>query len=128
MSDLVEDLPPRHAAAEAGGGEERRAKQHKEGKLSARERIDLLLDEGTFEETDKLVRHRSRDFGMQDQVVDGDGFVTGWGTIHGRPAYVFAQDFTVFGGSLSETNARKICKVMDLALKVGAPVIGLNDY
>jgi len=123
----MEELRRRHAAAEAGGGEERRAKQHLEGKLSARERIDLLLDEGTFEEMDKLVRHRSREFGMQDQVIDGDGFVTGWGSIHGRPAYVFAQDFTVFGGSLSEANAKKIVKIMDLALKTGAPVIGLND-
>src|SRR5580704_10011284 len=127
MSDRMEELRRRHAAAEAGGGEERRARQHQEGKLSARERIDLLLDQGTFEETDKLVRHRCQDFGMQDQVVDGDGFVTGWGLIHGRPAYVFAQDFTVFGGSLSETNAKKIVKIMDLAMKTGAPVIGLND-
>jgi len=127
MSDRIEELRRRHAAAEAGGGEERRARQHKEGKLSARERIDLLLDEGTFEETDKLVRHHSRDFGMDEQVVDGDGFVTGWGSIHGRPAFVFAQDFTVFGGSLSESNAKKIVKIMDLALKTGAPVIGLND-
>ena len=127
MSDRLEELRRRHAAADAGGGEQRRAKQHAEGKLSARERIELLLDEGTFEETDKLVRHRSHDFGMQDQVVDGDGFVTGWGHIHGRPAYVFAQDFTVFGGSLSEANARKIVKIMDLAVKTGAPVIGLND-
>jgi len=103
------------------------ARQHKEGKLSARERIDLLLDEGTFEEMDKLVRHRATDFGMDQQVIDGDGFVTGYGRIHDRPVYVFAQDFTVFGGSLSETNALKICKIMDLALKTGAPVIGLND-
>src|SRR5271167_3508584 len=117
----------RHANAEAGGGEERKARQHKEGKLSARERIDLLLDEGSFEELDKLVRHRSRDFGMDEQIVDGDGFITGYGLIHGRTAYVFAQDFTVFGGSLSETNAKKIVKIMDLALKTGAPVIGLND-
>jgi len=127
MSDRLEELRRRHASAEAGGGEERRARQHKEGKLSARERINLLLDEGTFEETDKLVRHRSRAFGMEDQVVDGDGFITGYGLIHGRPVYVFAQDFTVFGGSLSETNAKKIVKIMDLALKTGAPVIGLND-
>ena len=127
MPDRREELRRRHAAAEAGGGEERRAREYKEGKLSARERIDLLLDESSFEETDKLVRHRSREFGMQDQIVDGDGFVTGWGLIHGRPAFVFAQDFTVFGGSLSETNARKIVKIMDLALKTGAPVIGLND-
>src|SRR5256886_3387005 len=123
----LEELRRRHAAAEAGGGAERRERQHKEGKLSARERVELLLDEGTFEELDKLVTHRCRDFGMEDQVVPGDGFVTGYGRIHGRLAYVFAQDFTVFGGSLSETNALKICKIMDLALKMGAPVIGLND-
>jgi propionyl-CoA carboxylase beta chain len=127
MFNRVEELRRRHANAEAGGGEERRARQHKEGKLSARERIDLLLDEGTFEETDKLVRHRARDFGMDEQVVDGDGFVTGYGLIRGRPAYIFAQDFTVFGGSLSEANAKKIVKIMDLALKTGVPVIGLND-
>src|SRR5487761_2076363 len=127
MSDRIQELRRRHAVAEAGGGDERRARQHKEGKLSARERIDLLLDDGTFEETDKLVRHQCHDFGMDEQVIDGDGFVTGYGLIHGRPAYVFAQDFTVFGGSLSEANARKIVKIMDLALKTGAPVIGLND-
>src|SRR6476620_5768938 len=121
------ELRKRHASAEAGGGEERRNRQHAEGKLSARERLELLLDEGTFEETDKLVRHRCRDFGMQDQVIDVDGFITGHGLIHGRPAFVFAQDFTVFGGSLSEANAQKICKIMDLAMKMGAPVIGLND-
>jgi propionyl-CoA carboxylase beta chain len=117
----------RHANAEAGGGPERMQRQHQEGKLSARERIDLLLDEGTFEEMDKLVRHRCSDFGMDQQVVEGDGFVTGYGRVHGRPVYLFAQDFTVFGGSLSESNALKICKIMDLALKTGAPVIGLND-
>src|SRR6202046_3509319 len=117
----------RHANAEAGGGEERMRRQHQEGNLSARERIDLLLDEGTFEEVDKLVRHRCHDFGMDQQVVDGYGFVTGYGRVHGRLVYVFAQDFTVFGGSLSEANALKICKIMDLALKTGAPVIGLND-
>jgi propionyl-CoA carboxylase beta chain len=127
MSDRLEELRRRHANAEAGGGEERRARQHKEGKLDARERIELLVDEGTFEEIDKLVRHRCHDFGMDEQVVDGDGFITGFGLIHGRPAYVFAQDFTVFGGSLSETNAKKIVKLMDLALKTGAPIIGLND-
>jgi propionyl-CoA carboxylase beta chain len=125
--DRFDEVRRRHAVAEAGGGPERRARQHKEGKLAARERIDLLLDEGTFEEMDKLVRHRSRDFGMEDQIIDGDGFITGYGLVHGRPVYVFAQDFTVFGGSLSETNAQKICKIMDLALKTGAPVIGLND-
>src|SRR3954447_13097506 len=123
----IDELRRRHARAEAGGGEERRQKQHKEGKLAARERIDLLLDEGTFEELDKLVRHRCRDFGMEKHVIDGDGFITGYGLIHGRPVYVFAQDFTVFGGSLSESNALKIVKVMDLALKTGAPIIGLND-
>ena len=126
-TNRLDEVRRRHAIAEAGGGPERTAKQHSEGKLSARERIDLLLDEGTFEEMDKLVRHRSRDFGMDQQVIDGDGFVTGWGYIHGRLAYVFAQDFTVFGGSLSEMNARKICKIMDLALQTGAPLIGLND-
>ena len=122
-----EEVRKRHAAADAGGGTERKERQHNEGKLSARERIDLLLDEGTFEEMDKLVRHRCRDFGMEEQVIDGDGFITGYGQVHGRLVYVFAQDFTVFGGSLSETNAQKICKIMDMALKNGAPVIGLND-
>ncbi len=125
--DRFAEVRRRHANAEAGGGEERNARQHKEGKLSARERIDLLLDESSFEEMDKLVRHRCSDFGMEQQVIDGDGFVTGHGRIHGRLVYVFAQDFTVFGGSLSEANALKICKIMDLALKTGAPVIGLND-
>jgi propionyl-CoA carboxylase beta chain len=123
----LEELHRRHRAAEEGGGAERRARQHTEGKLSARERIELLLDENSFEELDKLVTHRCRDFGMEEQVVPGDGFVTGYGRIGGRLVYVFAQDFTVFGGSLSEANARKICKIMDLALKTGAPVIGLND-
>jgi propionyl-CoA carboxylase beta chain len=127
MQNRIEEVRRRHAIAEAGGGEERRQRQHKEGKLSARERIDLLLDDGTFEEMDKLVRHRCRDFGMDEQVIDGDGFVTGYGLINGRLTYVFAQDFTVFGGSLSETNARKIVKIMDLALKMGAPLVGLND-
>src|ERR1700733_9740079 len=126
-ANRLTEVRRRHANAEAGGGEQRRERQHAEGKLSARERIDLLLDAGTFEEMDKLVRHRSREFGMDEQVIDGDGFVTGFGRIHGRLAYVFAQDFTVFGGSLSEANAQKICKIMDLALKTGAPVIGLND-
>src|SRR3954470_5020910 len=125
--DRLEELRLRHAAAEQGGGPERRARQHKEGKLAARERIELLLDQDSFEELDKLVTHRCRDFGMDEQVIPGDGFITGYGRIDGRPVYVFAQDFTVFGGSLSETNAQKICKIMDLALKTGAPVIGLND-
>jgi propionyl-CoA carboxylase beta chain len=115
------------AAAEAGGGAERREREHKQGKLSARERIDLLLDEGTFEELDKFVRHRCSDFGMEDQRPPGDGFVTGYGRIDGRLVYVFAQDFTVFGGSLSEANASKITKIMDLAMRQGAPIIGLND-
>ena len=123
----LEELRRRHAAAEAGGGTERRDRQHKEGKLSARERIELLLDEGSFEELDKLVTHRCQDFGMDQQIVPGDGVVSGYGRINGRLTYVFAQDFTVFGGSLSETNAQKVCKVMDLALKNGAPLVGLND-
>jgi propionyl-CoA carboxylase beta chain len=123
----LEELHRRRAAAEAGGGAERRERQHKEGKLSARERIELLLDEGSFEELDKLVTHRCRDFGMDGQIVPGDGVVSGYGRINGRLTYVFAQDFTVFGGSLSETNAQKVCKVMDLALKNGAPLVGLND-
>src|SRR5690242_13872143 len=126
-TNRVEEVRRRHTRAEEGGGAERKERQHREGKLSARERIELLLDEGTFEELDKLVRHRCYNFGMEENVIDGDGFVTGHGLIHGRTAYVFAQDFTVFGGSLSETNAKKIVKIMDLALKTGAPVIGLND-
>jgi propionyl-CoA carboxylase beta chain len=126
-NDRLNELNRRRAAAEAGGGPQRKARQHKDGKLTARERVELLLDEGTFDEFDKFVRHRCRDFGMEREVVDGDGFVTGRGLIHNRPVYVFAQDFTVFGGSLSEMNARKICKIMDLALKTGVPVIGLND-
>ncbi len=125
--DRFDEVRRRHAAAREGGGLARRERQHKEGKLSARERIDLLLDEGTFEELDPFVRHRCRDFGMQEQVYEGDGFITGWGYVNQRLVYVFAQDFTVLGGSLSETNARKIVKVMDLALKNGAPVVGLND-
>ncbi len=120
----LEDLERR---AELGGGEERLKRQHQAGKLTARERIDLLFDTGTFEEIDRLVTHRCRDFGMQDQVIPGDGVVAGHGRIEGRQVYAFAQDFTVFGGSLSETNAAKIVKVMDLAMKMGAPVVGLND-
>jgi propionyl-CoA carboxylase beta subunit len=123
----MEQLRRLSLEAEAGGGPERREREHKAGKLTARERIDLLLDEGSFEEIDKFVRHRSADFGMQEQRPAGDGFVTGFGRIDGRLVCVFAQDFTVFGGSLSEANAQKICKIMDLAMKVGAPVIGLND-
>ncbi|MGA8431313.1 MAG: acyl-CoA carboxylase subunit beta [Candidatus Sulfotelmatobacter sp.] len=121
------ELQQRNHQAEEGGGAARRERQHKEGKLSARERIDFLLDDGTFEETDKLVTHRASDFGMAEQKYYGDGFITGYGRIEGRLIYVFAQDFTVFGGSLSETNAAKIVKIMDLAAKMGAPLIGLND-
>ena len=125
--DRLEELRLRSAEAEAGGGPERREREHKAGKLTARERIHLLLDEGTFEELDKFMRHRCTDFGMEEQRPAGDGFVTGFGRIDGRLVYVFAQDFTVFGGSLSESNALKICKVMDLAMRNGAPVVGLND-
>jgi propionyl-CoA carboxylase beta chain len=127
LEEKIAELKKRNQLAEAGGGEKRRERQHKEGKMSARERIEFLLDDGTFEETDKLVTHRSSDFGMAEQKPYGDGFVTGYGHIEGRLVYVFAQDFTVFGGSLSETNAGKIVKIMDLAAKMGAPVIGLND-
>src|SRR5258707_6185590 len=121
------ELAARHAIAEEGGGAERRERERKAGKLSARERIDFLLDERTFEETDCFVTHRATDFGMDAQRVPGDGFVTGYGRVHGRVVFVYAQDFTVFGGSLSETNAAKIVKLMDMAMKVGAPIIGLND-
>ena len=113
--------------AELGGGAERRQRQHDAGKLTARERIDLFFDLGTFTETDKLVTHRCRDFGMESQQIPGDGVVTGHGEVGGRLVYAFAQDFTVFGGSLSETNAAKIVKIMDLAMKNGAPIVGLND-
>src|SRR5262245_39030399 len=110
-----------------GGGPERIAAQHKKGKLTARERIDFLVDEGSFVELDRFVTHRCTDFGMEKQQILGDGVVTGHALIDGRPLYLFSQDFTVFGGSLSETHAEKICKVMDMAMKVGVPVIGLND-
>jgi propionyl-CoA carboxylase beta chain len=127
LEEKIAELKQRNQLAEAGGGAKRRERQHQEGKMSARERIEFLLDEGSFEETDKLVTHRCSDFGMAEQKSYGDGFVTGYGRIEGRLVYVFAQDFTVFGGSLSETNAGKIVKIMDLAAKMGAPVIGLND-
>ncbi len=120
----LEDLERR---AEEGGGEARLRRHHEAGKLTARERIDLLFDVGSFQEVDKLVTHRCRDFGMTDQVIPGDGVVAGQGRVDGRVVYAFAQDFTVFGGSLSETNAAKIVKIMDLAIKMGAPVVGLND-
>jgi propionyl-CoA carboxylase beta subunit len=125
--DRLAELRRLEIEAEAGGGPERREREHKAGKLTARERVNLLLDEGTFEELDKFVRHHCTDFGMEEQRPAGDGFVTGFGRIDGRLVYVFAQDFTVFGGSLSEANALKICKIMDLAMRSGAPVIGLND-
>ena len=121
------ELAARHAIAEEGGGVERRERERKAGKLSARERIEFLLDEGTFEETDKFVTHRATDFGMDAQRVPGDGFITGYGRVNGRVVFVFAQDFTVFGGSLSEANAAKIVKIMDMAMRVGAPIVGLND-
>jgi len=127
LEEKLAELKKRDRLAEDGGGRQRREGQHKQGKMSARERIEFLLDEGTFEETDKLVTHRCNDFGMAEQKYYGDGFITGYGRIEGRLVFVFAQDFTVFGGSLSEANAGKIVKIMDLAAKMGAPVIGLND-
>ena len=125
--ELLDELHRRQAEAEQGGGPDRIAQQHKKGKLTARERLDLLLDEGSFVELDRFVTHRSTEFGLERQVYAGDGVVTGSGRIDGRLVYVFSQDFTVFGGSLSETHAEKICKVMDLAVRSGAPIIGLND-
>ncbi len=127
MKDILEQLERRREDARLGGGQTRIDAQHGRGKLTARERVDLLLDEGSFEEFDMFVTHRCTDFGMQDQKPAGDGVVTGWGTINGRLVYVFSQDFTVFGGSLSETHAQKICKIMDMAVQNGAPVIGIND-
>src|SRR2546423_8816855 len=123
----LEGLRERSQKAEAGGGIERVEKQHVANKMTARERVEFLLDEDSFEEFDKLVVHRSHDFGLDEQLYPGDGVITGYGLMDGRRVVVFAQDFTVFGGSLSETHAEKICKVMDLAMKVGVPVIGLND-
>jgi len=127
MQEIIKQLEEKRAAARKGGGDERIAAQHNKGKLTARERLELLLDEGSFEEWDMFVEHRCTEFGMADTTVPGDGVVTGYGTINGRLVFVFSQDFTVFGGSLSEAHAEKICKVMDQAIKVGAPVIGLND-
>ena len=127
MHDIIEQLERKRAAARLGGGQRRIDAQHAKGKLTARERLELLLDEGSFEEWDMFVEHRCADFGMADNKVPGDGVVTGYGTISGRLVFVFSQDFTVFGGALSEAHAEKICKVMDQAMKVGAPVIGLND-
>lgn len=127
MHEILQQLENKRAAARLGGGQKRIDAQHGKGKLTARERLELLLDEGTFEEWDMFVEHRCSDFGMQDLRVPGDGVVTGYGMINGRLVFVFSQDFTVFGGALSEAHAEKICKVMDQAMKVGAPVIGLND-
>ncbi len=127
MHDIIERLEAKRAAARQGGGEKRIAAQHAKGKLTARERLEVLLDEGSFEEWDMFVEHRCVDFGMAEQKIPGDGVVTGYGMINGRLVFVFSQDFTVFGGALSEAHAEKICKVMDHAMKVGAPVIGLND-
>src|SRR6056297_553474 len=125
--DKIKQLIDLRAQAKIGGGEKRIESQHSKGKLTARERIEILLDEGSFEEFDMFVTHRCTDFGLDKKKILGDGVVTGTGTIDGRVVYLYAQDFTVFGGSLSETFAQKICKVMDMAMKVGAPVIGIND-
>jgi propionyl-CoA carboxylase beta chain len=127
MKDILQELEDRRGAARVGGGQKRIDAQHSKGKLTARERIELLLDEGSFEEFDMFVAHRCTDFGMENQRPAGDGVVTGWGTINGRMVYVFSQDFTVLGGSVSATHAQKICKIMDMAVENGAPVIGLND-
>ncbi|OQX82348.1 MAG: methylmalonyl-CoA carboxyltransferase, partial [Bacteroidetes bacterium 4484_276] len=125
--DKLQQLIDLRVKARQGGGEKRIVAQHQKGKYTARERIEMLLDEGSFEEYDMFVTHRSHDFGMEDKVFLSDGVITGHGTIDGRVVYIFSQDFTVFGGSLSETFAQKICKIMDQAMKVGAPVIGFND-
>ncbi len=127
MRDIIDLLEEKRAQARLGGGARRIEAQHAKGKLTARERLELLLDEGSFEEYDMFVEHRSHDFGLAETTVPGDGVVTGWGTVNGRLVFVFSQDFTVFGGSLSEAHAEKICKIMDQAMKVGAPIIGLND-
>ena len=127
MQQKIDQLNKKRAESLLGGGEKRIEDQHKKGKLTARERLHFLLDEGSFHEIGAFVTHRSKDFGMEAQQFPGDGVITGYGKINGRLVYVFSQDFTVFGGSLSETHAEKICKVMDLALKNGAPFIGLND-
>ena len=127
MKDIIEELEQRRAVARLGGGQKRIDAQHRRGKLTARERIDLLLDEGSFEEFDMYVEHRCTDFGMEEQKIPGDGVVTGWGTINGRVVYLFAKDFTVFGGSLSRTHAEKINKVQDMALRNRAPIIGVFD-
>src|SRR6187551_3849759 len=127
MQEILEKLEQKRAAARLGGGQKRIDAQHGKGKLTARERLEVLLDEGTFEEWDMFVEHRCTDFDMAQNRIPGDGVVTGYGTVNGRLVFVFSQDFTVFGGALSEPHAEKICKIMDHAMKVGAPVIGLND-
>src|SRR5216110_1722121 len=127
MREKLELLQQKRTESEQGGGAERIATQHQKGKMTARERLDVLLDPGSFVELDRFVTHRATDFGLEDQKYLGDGVVTGWGRVEGRLVYVFSQDFTVFGGSLSEAHAEKICKVMDLAVQNGAPVVGLND-
>ena len=127
MHDIIHQLDEKRARAALGGGRKRIDAQHAKGKLTARERIEMLLDDGTFEEWDMFKEHRCVDFGMGESHIPGDGVVTGYGTINGRMVFVFSQDFTVFGGALSEAHAEKICKIMDHALKVGCPVIGLND-
>ena len=125
--DRLRDLRARKARVEAGGGQARVDAQHNRGKMTARERLEMLLDEGSFQEIDALVEHRCRDFDMDKNVIPGDGVVTGHGTVNGREIFAFAQDFTVYGGSLGEMHGLKICKVLDMALKTGRPVIGLND-
>ena len=127
MKEKIEKLEKIRREAKLGGGEKRIESQHKKGKLTARERVELLVDEGSFDELDMYVKHRSHDFGLNEEKYLGDGVITGFARINGRPVALFSQDFTVFGGSLSETHAEKICKVMDLAMKIGVPVIGLND-
>ena len=127
MKDILQVLEGRRGDARLGGGQKRIDSQHAKGKLTARERVELLLDEGSFEEFDMFKTHRSTDFGMDKSKPYGDGVITGWGTINGRMVYVFSQDFTVLGGSVSATHAQKICKIMDMAMQNGAPVIGIND-
>ena len=127
MESKITELNDKMALAHLGGGIKRVEKQHANKKLTARERVNYLMDEGSFEEIGMLVTHRTTDFGMEKEIYFGDGVITGYGTISGRLVYIFAQDFTIFGGSLSETHAEKICKVMDMAIKMGAPMIGLND-
>src|SRR3984885_2178580 len=127
MREILRRLEEKREDARQGGGEKRIAQQHEKGKLTARERLDLLFDPGSFEEWDLFVEHRSQDFGMAEQKIPGDGVVTGHGTVQGRLVFAFSQDFTVFGGALSEAHAEKICKIMDKAMQVGAPLVGLND-